>query len=130
MIQGAPNHHGDFGPGKYQWPFEENDTVAKFTNKEENQGHKTSPFKEIWAVEHDKLVRNIDSRRRASLDKVKTGSGVYIEYSMSAYLGRQADPANGRKAFSPSCTLQLLSVGLLGEPIDFEGFRKKRRLAN
>jgi hypothetical protein len=91
---------------------------------------KTSPFNEIWAVEQEKLVRNIDSRKRAPLDKVKTGSRVYIEYSLSAYSGRQADPANGRKAFSPGRTLQLLSVGLADEPIDFEGFRKKRRLTD
>ena len=57
-------------------------------------------------------VGNVDSRQSIEHSGIERGSKVLVEYTTVSYPGKRAK--EGEPGFNPGCTLQLLSLGLLG----------------
>jgi hypothetical protein len=73
----------------------------------------------------------MEERKKSSVEEVKDGMSVVIEYTPLPYIGRKrTDEMDG---FDGGCSLQLLSIGVLdegdSEEFDFESPRKRRRMA-
>lgn len=120
FIKTAPGFHEEH----YRWPFD--GSRIKFTSKRDL----TSEFKFVWnGIGVD--WSDVETRRKSTVEEVKEGTTVVIEYMPLAYMRRNGtDEVDG---FESGCSLQLLSVGVLSESdskeFDFESPSKRRRMA-
>jgi hypothetical protein len=104
-----------------------NGNVLKFSAKGSDT---TKPFTDLWNADIGD-VGNVDRRRPIEHSDIERGSKVLVEYTPVSYPGRRAK--EGDPGFDHGCTLQLLSVGLLGSRrhrLNFESPKKKRRIGN
>jgi hypothetical protein len=109
----------------YHWPFL--GTVAKITPKE----YLSKPFKDVWEVNDERLIHDGHLRSSVSVNHVKKGVMVWVEYTIIPYMGKKPTKENDAK-FDPGCILQLLSIGMLNgidddSYYDFNSFRKRKR---
>jgi hypothetical protein len=123
FVKTAPSleEHG------FRWPFESG--VARFTEKE----FIGNEFSVVWDGRGFKASELTDVERRVpiSADVIEAGCMVIVEYVVTCYPGRKSSP--DKISFSPGCSLQLLSIGLLaeggGNSLKINAARKKRRMA-
>lgn len=92
------------------------------------------PIREVWEISDENLVRNEDLRSSVSVDRIKRGLTVWVEYTIVPYTGKTATKKDDNK-FDPGCTLRLLSIGMLSGTADesrynFESLRKRRRMGD
>ncbi len=121
MVEKVPGFNDD----GYRWPM--NGNVLKFSAKGSDT---TKLFADIWNADI-RDVGNIDRRRPIEHSEIERGSKVLVEYTPVSYPGKHAKEED--PGFDPGCTLQLLSVGLLGSRrrrLNFESPRKKRRIGS
>lgn len=123
-VYNVPN----FDSGSYRWPFV--GMVAKFTSKEELN----KAFRDVWEVDDEDSIDNERLRLPISVDRVKKGTTVWVEYTIVPYMGKKGTKDDQVK-FDPGCTLRLLSIGMLNgvednSRYDFGSLRKKRRMAD
>ena len=121
MVEKVPGFNDD----GYRWPM--NGNVLKFSAKGSDM---TKPFADIWNADIGD-VGNIDRRRPIEHSDIEHGAKVLVEYTPVSYPGKRAKEED--PGFDPGCTLQLLSVGLLGSRrrrLNFESPRKKRRIGS
>jgi len=124
-IKGMVEKIPGFNDNGYRWPM--NGNVVKFSAKGSDT---TKPFADLWNADIGD-VRNVDRRRAIEHSDIERGKKVLVEYTPVSYPGRRAK--DGDRGFDPGCTLQLLSVGLLGsrrQRLNFESPRKKRRIGS
>lgn len=124
-IKGMVEKIPGFNENGYRWPV--NGNVLKFSAKGSDT---TRPFAALWNADIGD-VGNVDRRRPIEHSEIERGSKVLVEYTPVSYPGRRAKEED--PGFDPGCTLQLLSVGLLGakrQRLNFESPRKKRRIGN
>jgi hypothetical protein len=121
MVEKVPG----FSDNGYRWPM--NGNVLKFSAKGSDT---TKPFSDLWSADMGD-VGNVNRRRPIQHSDIERGAKVLVEYTPVSYPGRRAKEED--PGFDPGCTLQLLSVGLLGsrrQRLNFESPRKKRRMGN
>jgi hypothetical protein len=109
----------------YRWPWDSGNKV-KFTSKRDLD----SEFQFVWnGAEVD--WSNVEKRKKLTVDDVKEGATVVVEYTPLSYLGRTG--TDGVDGFESGCSLQLLSIGVLSEgdskEFDFDSPRKRKRMA-
>ena len=130
-IEGLKSFIGtvpEFEEEHYGWPFTGN--TIKFTCKKDLD----SAFKYVWNGVDVKNWRNIEERKQVTTEEVKVGKRVIIEYTPMPYVGRNG--TSEVEGFQSGCSLELLSIGILGEmgsqefDFDFESPRKRRRIAD
>jgi len=121
MVEKVPG----FNDNGYRWPM--NGNVLKFSAK---GSHMTKPLADLWSADIGN-VGNVDRRQPIEHSDIECGAKVLVEYMPVSYPGRRAK--EGVLGFDPGCTLQLLSVGLLGlrrGRLNFKSPRKKWRIGN
>jgi hypothetical protein len=120
LVKTAPG----FNKQHFRWPSD--GSRIKFTSKKDLD----SEFKFVWnGVGVD--WRDVEKRKRMTIEEVKEGATVVVEYTPLAYTGRvETENVSG---FESGCSLQLLSIGVLSESdskeFDFESPRKRMRMA-
>ena len=118
VIKGFVEKVPSFNHKGYQWPMNRN--VLKFSAKGSDT---TKPFADLWSADIGD-VGNVDSRRPIEHSEIERGSKVLVEYTPVLYPGKRAK--EGEPGFDTGCTLQLLSVELLGsrrQRLNFESLR-------
>ena len=88
------------------------------------------PFPDLWSADMGD-VGDVNRRRPIQHSDIECGAKVLVQYTPVSYPGRCAKEED--PGFNPGCTLQLLSVGLLGsrrQRLNFESPRKKWRIGN
>ena len=120
IIHSTPN----FQKWGYHWLFDGVNT--KFISKDNLE----DAYEDIWDS-HDIDIHDINSWVPLPANDLEEGCKVFVEYTISPYLGGKIRP--NMEGFEAGTTLQLLSVGLLECPdrkLDFQSLKKKWRIAS
>jgi len=125
VIKGIVKKVPGFNHKGYRWPM--NSNVLKFLVKGLDM---MKLFADLWSADIVD-VGNVDSHQPIEHSDIECGSKVLVEYTPVSYPRKCAKEED--TGFDPGCTLQLLSVGLLGSRrrrLNFESPRKKWRIGS
>ena len=121
ILRTAPNHDDSH----YRWPFD--GTIAKFISKDSKE-KLASDFEPVLDGRGLDLPNFDGSLENLEIRNIVEGARASVEYIPVPYGGRK--PNKKDDGFEPGCTLKLLSITILKDPInlDLSSPSKRRRV--